>query len=395
MNTVTLSHPVNESALVDWPPSTLVQSHSSSFSTRSIPSKIAPFYYKAAYDSSLLPQDITITTLVTQNRFNVLANLAERYQGPISAAIHIPSYPSPIPLLTELHKLYTSNPYMRTYVDVHLVIDSQERQFNMWRNVARYYARTELVMMLDVDFVVCTDFRTKLLAQASKSNKGKTKADGGIMERVKSGQVALVVPAFEYVDQDEGKNVSAFPRDKPTLVDLVKKDKITMFHQSWLPGHGSTNYKKYLSLPSPHTLYKVTTYQHSYEPYIIFSKSLGSWCDERFVGYGGNKAACLYGMYVEGGVEFWVMGDDFLIHRAHGYEEKVRTKERKINQKVYMNYRSELCLRRLEHLVQIGDAEEGIRSRRGKNVLKECSKIKGIAGNVLKVRLMSILSFGG
>lgn len=87
INTVTLSHPVNESALVDWPPSTLVQSHSSSFSTRRIPSKIAPFYYKAAYDSSLLPQDITITTLVTQNRFNVLANLAERYQGP--PALHL------------------------------------------------------------------------------------------------------------------------------------------------------------------------------------------------------------------------------------------------------------------------------------------------------------------
>jgi hypothetical protein len=49
-------------------------------------------------------------------------------------------------------------------------------------------------------------------------------------------------------------------------------------------------------------------------------------CDERFVGYGANKAACLYEMYLWG-MNFYVLPDDFLIHRSHAYEEKVRAQE--------------------------------------------------------------------
>ena len=52
---------------------------------------------------------------------------------------------------------------MKKYVDVHLVVDNFERQFNMWRNVAKFFARTNYVMMLDVDFHPCTDFRHGIL----------------------------------------------------------------------------------------------------------------------------------------------------------------------------------------------------------------------------------------
>jgi hypothetical protein len=43
------------------------------------PMKIIPFYYKSTGD--LDREDITITTLVTSNRFPVLKQLVERYQG--------------------------------------------------------------------------------------------------------------------------------------------------------------------------------------------------------------------------------------------------------------------------------------------------------------------------
>jgi len=43
------------------------------------PSKVIPYYYKASANHA--EEDITITTLVTSNRFKVLAALVERYQG--------------------------------------------------------------------------------------------------------------------------------------------------------------------------------------------------------------------------------------------------------------------------------------------------------------------------
>lgn len=91
-------------------------------------------------------------------------------------------------------------------------------------------------------------------------------------------------------------------------------------------------------------MYKVTRYQSAYEPYVVTSKSV-PWCvccgserfrsriflrcDERFTGYGGNKAACLFEMYISG-VSFYVLGDHFLIHQSHKYEEEARREEVRI-----------------------------------------------------------------
>lgn len=69
-------------------------------------------------------------------------------------------------------------------------------------------------------------------------------------------------------------------------------------------------------------------------------------CDERFIGYGGNKAACLFELYLSG-VSFYVLPDDFLIHQSHAYAEKARKHERRYNRKLYTDFREELCFRYL------------------------------------------------
>lgn len=152
------------------------------------------------------------------------------------------------------------------------------------------------------------------------------------------------------------------------LVELVKNDKIGMFHKSWAPGHGSTNYTRYYDA-APGEVYRVQGYTHSYEPYVIYKKEGSPWsvipslstirslglrtyassycrCDERFIGYGGNKAACLFELYLSG-VSFYVLPDDFLIHQSHAYAEKARKHERKYNRKLYTDFREELCFRYL------------------------------------------------
>ncbi|KAG1824052.1 hypothetical protein EV424DRAFT_1298576, partial [Suillus variegatus] len=65
-------------------------------------------------------------------------------KGLISATAHVkPS--ATYALLDDLHDLDAS-------INIHLVLTPFDRQLNTWRNAARLFTRTELVMMLDVDF---------------------------------------------------------------------------------------------------------------------------------------------------------------------------------------------------------------------------------------------------
>ncbi|KAG5647110.1 hypothetical protein DXG03_001481 [Asterophora parasitica] len=285
---------------------------SKAFSSSMRPTKIIPYLYRAT--ARFDQDDITITTLVTTSRFQAFSRMVERYQGPISVTIHVGNSTSEIrSLLKSLRALYLSSKSMATYVDVHLVIDAFDRQFNTWRNIARLFARTDYVMMLDVDFYLCTDFRTAM------------RNSWHIMHQLRDGNAAFVIPAFEYVKYADGVDHRIFPKDKRTLLGLVKSKRLGMFHASWAPGHNSTDYKRYYAAP-PGDVYKVTQYQSAYEPYVIFKKDGPPWCDERFIGYGGNKAACLFEMYISG-ISYFVLADHFIIHQSHRYEEAARRNE--------------------------------------------------------------------
>lgn len=238
------------------------------FSDAMGPSKVIPYYLKAT-ESSFDNQEVTISTLVTHNRFHVLSRLATRYKGPISVAIHVNDDDSKQVILTDLHRMYDANPDMGRYVDIHLVVDRFDRQFNMWRNVAKFFARTDYIIMLDVDFHLCTDFRQSL------------KQHPMLMDVLRSGTGAVVVPAFEYINEEDGEDWRDFPKDKEALKEIVAADKIDMFHRSWVRGHGSTNYTRWYASDEP---YKVVDYNYSYEPYVIFKKEGTPWCEERFIG---------------------------------------------------------------------------------------------------------------
>jgi Glycosyl-transferase for dystroglycan len=140
--------------------------------------------------------------------------------GPISVTIHVPL--SSLSTLQDLHALYTSSPSFSTYVDVHLVLSpfynsEGSRQFNAWRNLARMFAKTEFVMMLDVDFVPCTDFRgflRRALKDSQDNGMVMDQPEKDFMDRLRDGTAALVIPAFEYAKQADGVDQSRFPTDK-------------------------------------------------------------------------------------------------------------------------------------------------------------------------------------
>lgn len=64
---------------------------SRAFSQAMKPSRIIPFYYRAS--RSFRREDITIATLVTSNRFEVLARLVQQYQGILCPWAHDLSRP--------------------------------------------------------------------------------------------------------------------------------------------------------------------------------------------------------------------------------------------------------------------------------------------------------------
>ena len=168
--------------------------------------------------------------------------------------IHIPLPPATstdaaatahfVTAIKDLEALYNSSPYFTTYVDVHLALSPLSsnsrsssggpsgsgsgtteggRQFNVWRNVARLFARTEFVMMLDVDFAVCTDWRSVVrnaVRRAVGLDVSSAPADGekglseDVVQKLRDGTAALVVPVFEYVKQEDGEDQTTFPRDK-------------------------------------------------------------------------------------------------------------------------------------------------------------------------------------
>ncbi|KAI8362627.1 glycosyl-transferase for dystroglycan-domain-containing protein [Blakeslea trispora] len=334
------------------------------FSDSMGPSKIIPYYFRATEQFD--QEDVTIATLVTHNRLAVLSRLATRYKGPISVAIHVNDDHTKDVILNDLHEMFNSNPDVGKYVDIHLVVDKFDRQFNMWRNVAKFFARTDFIMMLDVDFHLCTDFRQSL------------KKNPELMDVLRQGKGAIVVPAFEYIAEEDGEDWRLFPKDKEALINVVLAEKIDMFHLGWTRGHASTDYKKWYQSSAP---YKVTDYNYSYEPYVIFKKEGTPWCDERFVGYGANKAACLYEIYLAG-IDYWVLPEDFLIHQTHHYPEDTRAKERKYNKKLYDYFREEVCLRYSRLMISAGLWDTSVAD----NLKGECAKIKGFKEIIARVQ---------
>lgn len=116
------------------------------------------------------------------------------------------------------------------------------RQFNVWRNVARLFSRTEFVMMLDVDFAVCTDWRSAIQDAISRySGMVSTVGVGDpvpgppprndtieedVFDKLRAGTAALVLPAFEYVKQEDGIDQETFPRDKEVRAVFARLNSI-------------------------------------------------------------------------------------------------------------------------------------------------------------------------
>ena len=192
---------------------------------------------------------------------------------------------------------------------------------NIMRNFSMEHAQTDLVFIIDSDFVPSKDAWETLL-------KWIYEHDGIMALRQKN---ALVVPAFEYKLQNRDViPLEELPSTKEQLLQrLDSDDLIQPFHiEYWEPGHGPTDYEKWYTNFEPYQV----RWQPRYEPYIVVDRNQSPRFWENFLGYGYNKLSFIMELHYDG-FKFHVLPDIFLIHRNHPGRE-----ERKPNIKMQIEY---------------------------------------------------------
>ena len=188
---------------------------------------------------------------------------------------------------------------------------------NAVRNRALQLASSEVVLLLDADFVVDVSLPRAL-------------ADPGRYEDLVSllaDHRAVVLPAFEAWDQGEwGKKVAleAVRRGKSYISAKFMYNVVIGFHMSHYPqGHEKTNFWRWMNSTDPYEV----EYQIGFEPYIMMLKKFTPYYDERFRGYYWNKVQHLMHISLQDSFRFVVHPDAFVVHVPHKKPPtKIRTR---------------------------------------------------------------------
>lgn len=305
------------------------------------PSKVIPFYYSRRFSPAASPNIITLTTIITIDRLDTLLATTQYWDGPISVAMHVPTN-SYLSIMDTLDTWIQQNrAFLSKHIDIHIITDNYPRQFNYWRNVARLYAQSTYILMLDVDFAVMTPVSSHILSNPL------------YMSMLTKGSAALILPAVEFVKSAAHYTVDQFPRSKADLAKYHESGLVESFHGKHNPGHQSTDFQRWIK--SGAEGYQILEWHTDYEPYGIFNKDTAPWCDERFNGYGRNKAACWYELYLSG-MKMYVVAEDFVIHQRHSYPERIRNIQRTKNTIFYYGFRDEVCIKYNEVYIAENDA---------------------------------------
>ncbi|KAJ3392051.1 hypothetical protein HDU92_008649 [Lobulomyces angularis] len=293
------------------------------------PTTIKPYFFKIDDELTFEESEITVTTMITIDKFKNLFNSLSTYDGPFSVVLHLQNDTQ----LERNLKTFTSfiNTNIITFrkrVDFHLVIDNFPKQLNFYRNIARHFTRTTLIFPLDVDFIISPKFKKNF------------KNDEQIMKKLFDGTSLFILPAFQFQPSlAKLKNFEEFPINKEELAKLYNNAAVRTFHGDYSLGHFDTNYKLWFSVDK---MYQIEPNSYNFEPYAVFNKNSIPWSDERFVGYGSNKSSWLYEIYLSG-IDFFVVPFDFIVHQHHPSSV---VKEQGLNNKlIFREYVKEICVK--------------------------------------------------
>ena len=297
-------------------------------------------------------QQVTLVTQCSLDRLPRLAEQAEAYgNAPVSVAIYIPfvaagedcvgeqgarhdeeAEAEMLASIRRLHAELESKGVGRLTISLLFGNAPSEHEYdnlypiNALRNLALHVVATELVLLVDVDFVPSPQLALLCgatpapCAQAHACPQHHTAGTGSnsAQEPVSyaearslcgSGAV-LVVPAFEVGMESE---LDELPSTQKDLASLWREGRAEGFHVSKFPkGHSPTDFERWFESSVPYGV----GYQEHFEPYVIAWRGSVPRYDERFRGYGMNKISHLHEIAASGKT-FVVLPGVFLTAREH------------------------------------------------------------------------------
>lgn len=284
----------------------------------------------------LPPNAVTIVTQLSIERLAMLEQQCAHWPHPIAAVIYIPLVRGKISSteddrwngeslevgIEEVKKYAERMKTSKCIIDVELVVEErctfeQATLYptNAVRNRALIMSRSDIVLLLDVDFVVDQSLALDLEDETRHGQLTDTLASGA----------AIVLPAFEAWDQsDRGKRIAltAIVEGKPYISKKFMYNVVMGFHMAHYPqGHEPTLFWKWINTTEPYEI----KHETGFEPYILMLKEHVPYYDERFRGYYFNKVEQLLHISSQLQLPFVVHPTSFVVHVPH---PKAKTKWR-------------------------------------------------------------------
>jgi hypothetical protein len=259
-------------------------------------------------------------TLVTQSSLDRLPRLAAQVvaygNAPVSVALFVPSLVADesgesggdavdgearmLDSIRQFHAQLAAKGVRKMTISLLFGNSPCEREYdNMYpinnlRNLALDAATTEMVLLVDVDFVPSPQLA---LVCGGGSRDSKRQPPPAIsfadVQSFCCNGAVLVVPAFEVGTESE---LAVLPSTQDELASLWHERRAEGFHVSNFPkGHSPTDFERWFNASLPYAV----TYQENFEPYIIARRVGLPRYDERFRGYGMNKISYLYEVEIE------------------------------------------------------------------------------------------------
>ncbi|CEG64376.1 hypothetical protein RMATCC62417_01357 [Rhizopus microsporus] len=310
---------------------------------------VTPFWQTASQPSD--ESDVSLLTNVSPESWKELVALAENYNGPISATLHV-SKQAHRDILNAIEQEYRSKPSLYQNVDIHLIETSGHNSIsvllpmNAERNIARVYARTNYVCDTPSSVILPTDLRRTIHTYTKQMQLGDM----------------LVVPTFEI--QQQVVSANDIPRTKKEVLGLVNEGKLGLYDAQFKLNEGPTDLEKWKKAKD---VYKVENYTIDYEPLVIQSKTVQPWCSERFV---DKRSACLLSSYLAGN-DFLVLPNDFAIYKPSARKHLVSDLDRVIEKRLYSKFYWEECVYHARELDSMGLWK----TSKSNHIRQQCSRI--------------------
>ena len=322
---------------------------------------------------------VTVVTQCSPSKLPRLAALANEWGGPMSAALYVPGGNEALDnAVAQLRTLK-----LPATVDIHLVQGGRVKgvyPINFLRTLAQRAARTHLVLMLDVDFMVPRWLFPALQAAnpsaappVREAALARARTEGFTLPLSTSDASAVNLTQFDRVWADAScrhmfmlpafqlnirapcaagdapvlgnaamsagshpsrrrANASAparcvsLPGDKAALLTAIRRGWADVFHATMRRAHRPTDVHRWLHTDSDAYYVKWARY---YEPYGIINASLRDVPDYdiRFVDRGVNKVIFTHLVHLRG-FRFVVLPAPFVLHAWESRENEIATRRR-------------------------------------------------------------------